>query len=117
MIVLTLTMPHDASRLHFHTTRQQARPRFSAECKNGPPCRNGRVTNPRQIVGEALHPQAMQIDIDDLPCKTPAPGYVYLEYLGFGSSHRRPVVVGVGEDMNSARRHLDLPSGDFDACA
>ena len=84
------------------TAREQARPRLGSECDESPPRQMRRVGNPRQVVREPLHPQPMQIDPSQLASEPPG---LCDRQFRVCPPDPRPVVVGVGEGVNCARRH------------
>lgn len=62
--VLTLIVSFDIGRPYFQTGPEEAWSRLCAEGDDGAPGRFGRVQNPREVLAEPLHPQAMQVDTD-----------------------------------------------------
>jgi hypothetical protein len=71
---VALGLSGDAGWLHFHAVPQQPWPRLCAKRDEAPPGNNGRMRDSRQVVGETLHPQTMQIDTDELRGEIPASG-------------------------------------------
>jgi hypothetical protein len=99
----TILVSYDIGRLQFYTAREQAWSRLCAKRDDGPPGKVGRMCNPRKIVEEPLHPDAMEIDPDEFRGEVPAPGDCY---LGSRCADRCRVIVGVSERVDDARRHL-----------
>src|ERR1700720_848212 len=90
----TLVVSRDIGRLHFHTAPEQAWSRMCAEADDGAPGPGGRVRNPRQIVGEPLHPQAMEVDAGKFCGELSAPRD---RQLGPRCADCCRVIVGVGK--------------------
>jgi hypothetical protein len=67
----------------------------------------GRVDDTWQVLREPLHPQAIEIDLDDLSGELPAPDDLLLCLC---RTDRCRVLVRVRESLDSARGHLKLAS-------
>src|ERR1700746_2197886 len=105
---LALAVPHNVGRPHLRSAPEQARPGPSTKGDYGPPYMGG-MSDPRQTFGEPLHPQPIEIDLDQFCSELPAPGD---RHLRLGVADRRRVMVRLSKGPHSARRHLSL-AGDL----